>query len=200
MTNLKITSNLENLHKNAFETFENSTSSPEETTAFKELKQFNFDIYKTELKEQIKKRFNEIWTNTEKGVDPNQKLDGFLLEYFAPAQLFTEAIGYGIIDWKEKDINAAEVDMGWDYDFADGLEQTDGIILSYFNPFTKIIGIEPEDNSLIKDCFKFKGLVIINQVFNELHEERLFDKMNTNKDFYFLVGEHDEGCNAVLKI
>jgi hypothetical protein len=200
MTNLEITSNLENLLKNAFETFKNSTPSSEEITAFKELTEFDFDTYKKGLKEQIKNRFNEVWTNTEKGIDPNQKLDGFLLEYFAPSQPFTEAIGYGIINWKEKDIDTAAVDMGWDYDFAEGLEQTDGITLSYFNPFTNIQVIDPENDSRIKECFKFKGLAIINHVFNELNEEGLFDKMSINKEFYFLVGEHDEGCHAVLKV
>ncbi|WP_298758301.1 hypothetical protein [uncultured Psychroserpens sp.] len=167
-------------------------------SGYDNLMSYDFDSYKANLEKEIKTNLTSVWTNVENGINPEQKLDAILFEYYIPNELNLEAISYGIIDWEERDVNHVDVDMGFSYDFADGLEQEEGIALDFFNPYVEIINNESIDDYKLAHCYRLKGLIAIHEVFFNLYKQNTFEKINTNNEFYFLVGEHDSYCYAVL--
>lgn len=43
------------------------------------------------------------------------------------------------------------------------------------------------------NAFVFSGLVAIQEAFQELDSEKVFEAINYKKGFMFLIGEHDSG-------
>ncbi|MEK6153941.1 hypothetical protein WIW50_11800 [Flavobacteriaceae bacterium 3-367] len=203
---------IENLIKieldGAISEYKSSDKYTETESVFNELMNYNFDRYKRKLKTEIQKKLKRIWTSPKKGINPEQKLDAFLFEHYFPEVKDHKADIYGIIDWEEKKLDGLIIDMGFSYDFADGLEQDSGITMQFYNPFVKNdLGksfykdgiLITEDTELAK-CFQLKGMISIHQVFNELNDENAFDRINKNDEFYVLFGEHDEDCHLLLTI
>ena len=164
----------------------------------KALLNFNFNKYKENLKSEIKRNLRTIWTNHENGINRDQKLDAILFEYQVADSINLKAIGYGIIDWNEKEVDNVDVDMGYDYDFADGFEQVEGITLNFFDSY--LDSLESDQDFRLADCYRLKGTIAVHEIFWELHQENEFEKINKNDEFYFLLGEHDSICYAVLSI
>ncbi|WP_422104111.1 hypothetical protein [Winogradskyella sp.] len=192
----------------AIAAYKNSERFTETESVFNELMNYNFDRYKRKLKKEIKRKIKRSWTNPKKGINPELKLDAFLFEHYFPEVKDHEADIYGIIDWEEKKVDQLVIDMGYAYDFADGLEQDPGITMQFYNPFVKNkLGksyykdgiLITEDTELAK-CFQLKGMISIHQAFYELHNENAFDKVHKNDEFYILFGEHDDDCYLLLSI
>ena len=194
--NIKIQLNIE-LEK-AISEFKSSPNNEKLQIGFDKLFSIDFESYKVQLKEEIKRKLSSVWINIENGINPEQKLDAILFEHFTPDQFNLEALSYGIIDWQKKDLNHIDVDMGCDFDFADGLEQGDGITLDFFNSYLDYY--ETDEKCDLAHCYRLKGLIAIHESFSELHKEGIFDCLNKNEEFYFLVGEHDSFCYAVFSI
>ncbi|WP_298903460.1 hypothetical protein [uncultured Psychroserpens sp.] len=184
--------------ENAISEFKSSDIDVKLQIGYDKLMSFDFESYKVKLKEEIHRKLSSVWTNVENGINPEQKLDAILLEHYIPNQLNLEAYAYGIIEWEERDVNDVDVDMGCSYDFADGLEQDEGITLDFFNPYVEIINDESIDDYKLAHCYRLKGFIAIHEVFYELYKQNTFNKINMNDEFYILVGEHDSYCYAVL--
>ena len=175
---------------------------------YNELISYNFSRYKRKLKKEILKNIKRNWTNPKKGINPKQKLDGILFEHDFPQVKNQEAELYGIVDWEEKNAESVKIEMGYSYDFADGLEQINGMKIQFFNPFVKNKlgksyyenGILITDDKELAKCVQLKGILAIHQVFIELYHENAFDNINKNNGFHFLFGEHDEECYLILGI
>lgn len=168
------------------------------TLGFENLLNFNFDSYKESLKKEIKTKIKSYWTNIENGINPEEKLDAILFEHYVPDSINLEANAYGIIDWEDKKVENIDVDMGFGYDFAEEFEQIEGITLNFFNPY--VDSYEIDETCELAHCYRLKGIIAIHETFYELHQEKEFDCINKNDDFYFLVGEHDSFCYPVLSI
>jgi len=134
-----------------------------------ELMDYDFKTYKSNLKEEIEENLKSIWTNPENGINKEQKLDAILFEHYIPDTKDLEAFSYGIIDWEEKEINGVSVDMGWDFDFTDGLEQDKGVTLLYFNPYVANTDAQALDDYELAECYKLKGLISIHEAFVAKH-------------------------------
>ncbi|MEP2280659.1 hypothetical protein [Maribacter sp.] len=175
---------------------------------FNELMSFNFARYQRRLKRDVSKKIKRLWINPKKGINPEQKLDAFLFEHDFPKTKNQEAELYGIVEWENKEIQSVVVDMGYSYDFADGLEQMSGIKTQFFNPFVKNkLGKEYYENSILvtddkelAKCFQLKGVLAIHEVFTELNRQGAFDLINKNDRFCFMLREHDEECYLILCI
>lgn len=182
----------------AISSFKSSGAYQELAHGFEQFETFDFAAYRSKVKEEIKTNLHAVWTNTARGIDPSQKLDAILLEYYQPDQENLEAFSYGIIDWEGKEVTEVEVDMGWSYDFADALEQNTGITLDFFNPY--IDDFDDDEEYELMRCYLSKGLLAVHEAMMELHQENAFDVINKNDEFYFLLGEHDSDCYAILSI
>lgn len=208
LTNEKIENQLIRELEISISEYKSSDKFEQTKNVFNKLMSYNFSRYKRKLKKEVLKNIKRVWTNPKYGIDPDQKLDAILFEHSFPQVKNEEAELYGIIDWKEKNIENVKVDMGYSYDFADGLEQIRGIKISFFNKFVKHkLGksyyenriLITEDKELAK-CFQLKGVLAIRQAFTELYHEHAFDNINKNNEFHFLFGEHDEECYLILTI
>ncbi|MGJ8684629.1 MAG: hypothetical protein ACSHWW_08395 [Nonlabens sp.] len=161
---------------------------------------YDFDQYKEQLTKEILHNLKTVWTNPKSGVNTNQKLDAILFEHFIPQTKDTEALAYGIINWDIKDIDGVEVDLGFEYGFADGLEQAAGITLSYLNPYVENATAMDLDEYHLADCFKMKGLIAVHEVLAELEDKGHLKALYRNKEFCFLVGEHSAACHLVYSL
>lgn len=166
--------------------------------SFDNLLNFNFDSYKESLKKEIKTNLKSYWTNIENGINSEEKLDAILLEHYVPDSINLEAYAYGIIDWEEKNVENIDINMGFEYDFAENFEQIDGITLNFFNSY--VGNCEIDLTCELADCYRVKGIIAIHETFYELHQENEFDCINKKDEFYFMVGEHDSFCFPVLSI
>ena len=102
--------------------------------------------------------------------------------------------------------NLLVFDMGYSYDFAEGFEASPGISLNFFDNLEVFNDRDnlPDDideyelaymegyQELLK-LYLFSGLVALNEVFKSLNEKGIFKKINTKKEFMFMIGEHDMG-------
>jgi hypothetical protein len=159
---------------------------------------YDFGSYKERAKNEIRANLKFYWTNQGNGINPEQKLDAILLEYYAPDSLNLKAVAYGIIDWSKKDVDNIDIDMGYGYDFAEEFEQVEGLTLDFFNPYVNFN--EYDENFQLAHCYRLKGTIAIHEAFNELNQTKELDCINKNDEFYFLLGEHDSFCYAVLSI
>ena len=198
LSNKDIKQQLNNEFNKAISVFKESNVNPTLNIGLEKLLDFNFDSFKENLKEEIKTNLKSYWTNPENGINSEQKLDALLFEHYTPDSINLEAIGYGIINWEEKDDENIDIDMGWDFDFAEGLEQVKGLTLNFFNPY--IESWELDENCVLAHCYRLKGIISIHEAFYELYQKNEFDCINKNEEFYFLVGEHDSFCFPVLSI
>ncbi len=208
LSNEEIGNQLQSELETAISEYKSSNKFEQTEKVFNELLSYNFARYKRRLRREILKKVKRIWTNPKKGINPEQILDAFLFEHDFPKAKNQEAELYGIVEWEEKDIKNAVVDMGYSYDFADGLEQVSGIKTPFFNPFVRNkLGKEYYENSILvtddkelAKCFQLKGVLAIHEVFTELNSQNAFDQINKNDGFCFLFGEHDEECYLILCI
>lgn len=182
----------------AISDFEVGATNQNLVSGFKKLLDFKFEAYKENLKSEVKTNLRLYWTNPENGLNPTQQLDAILFEHYIPDTINLKAVAYGIIDWKDKEVDHVDVDMGYEIDFATNFEQIEGITLDFFNPY--LDSFDHDENSDLAHCYRLKGLIAIHEVFYELYQENEFDGINKNDEFYLLVGEHDSFCYAVLSI
>ena len=96
--------------------------------------------------------------------------------------------------------------MGYNYGFANGFEAVSGITLSFFDNLASLNWQNlPEEaidagelfyaegyQEMIK-CYVYSGLIALHKAFLDLDTQQLFDILNKQKGFMFLIGEHDTG-------
>ncbi len=170
------------------------------TDILKDLDAYDFEEFKIQLTTEIKNNLKSVWTNKVNGINKSQKLDAFLFEHFTPHSQNTEALAYGIINWEEKDIDGVEVDLGFDYGFAEDLEQEKGLTLNYFDPYVNNKEALELDEYHLLECFKIKGLIAMHEVLAELDDKEELKAIHKNKEFCFLVSEHDTSCHLVYSM
>ena len=103
--------------------------------------------------------------------------------------------------------------MGYNYDFATEFYAAPGITLDFFNCFSHL----DDDNNLdptyhdakyfdldgfeeLVDYIKTSGYLAIQTVFTKLQSENLFENINRNSSFLFLLGEHDVDTYPMILI
>ncbi|MFY7908627.1 MAG: WGR domain-containing protein [Emticicia sp.] len=175
------------------------------TELFNSLQIFDWDLYKTQVTEEIKKNFDEWWTNPQKGIIDEVALFSILFEYDYYLQKDVHARAYGIVEWEDFKPHTKSFDMGYEYDFANGFEAVPGITLNFFDnlevlywenlPETIDAGelFYAEGYQEMIKCYVYNGLIALHKVFADLDNQKLFDKINKRRGFMFLVGEHDTG-------
>ncbi|RXK58967.1 hypothetical protein ESA94_16415 [Lacibacter luteus] len=178
--------------------FKEADPSQNHLLQLEKLLEYDFESYKEIVKNEIRGNLKSYWTNHENGINPEQKLDAILFEHYVPDSVNLKAVAYGIIDWSKEAVDNIEIDMGHGYDFAEGFEQVEGLTLDFFNPYVNFY--ESDENLQLAHCYRLKGTIAIHEAFYELNQTNEFDCINKNDDFYFLLGEHDSFCYAVLSI
>ena len=170
---------------------------------FQDLKDFDFQTYKANLKIEINENLNEWWVNPEKGIIKSEELFAILLEFgdFFMNQVQAESYGIGV--WKDYKVQTEKFDMGFDYDFTTEFYASPGITLDFFNPLSKLDYKNlPEEYKDIDgilgmyeliELYKIKGFLAIHEVLVEMDSENLFEKLNYKNNFMFLIDEHDSG-------
>ncbi len=99
----------------------------------KNLNEFDFEIYKQDLKNEILENLKEWWTNPVKGIKKEEELFAILLEYDYFFQKNVEATAYGIGEWKDYQVQSDKFNMGFDYDFTTEFYACPGIKLNFFD-------------------------------------------------------------------
>jgi hypothetical protein len=157
---------------------------------------YDFESYKERAKNEIRTNLKLYWTNHDNGINPEQKLDAILLEHYVPDSLNLKAMAYGIIDWNNGAVDNIDIDMGHGYDFADEFEQVEGLTLDFYNSYQEFY--ESDETCQLAHCFRVRGAIAVHEAFYELNKDNEFDRLNKTDEFYFLLGEHDSVCYAVL--
>ena len=148
---------------------------------------------------------SEWWTNSDKGIVEKELVQAILFEYDFYIEENCEALSYGICEWKNFEPHTKALDMGYSYDFTSEFEAMPGITLSFFDDLAPLDKTDfgpkyqfsgylelPGIDNLLKS-YIFSGLLAIHEAFTELDESKLFENINYEKGFMFVIGEHDTG-------
>lgn len=172
-------------------------------TLFNELESFDFEFYKKNTEEEIKNNLTEWWTNTKKGIIPNEELFAILFEYDYFLRKGVDAVSYGIGKWENFKIQTDKFDMGFNYDFTTQFYACPGITINFFDSLEILNHNKLKNEYKEKDIkefkgyyeiiqlFQVKGMIAIHEVLEKLDNEGIFNKLNCKKNFMFIINEHD---------
>jgi predicted DNA-binding WGR domain protein len=174
---------------------------------YQEVQAFNFEEYKKKVETELEENVI-VWTDIEKGFDPDEIISSILFEYDYFLEEAPEAASYGIVSWEAFKTHTRSFDMGYDYDFSSSIEASPGITLNFFGTIKKFSyhfeaelpeGIEHDSlfymngySEIVNIC-KLTGFIALHQVLAKLTAKGTFDKIKMKKGFMFMIGEHDMG-------
>lgn len=185
---------------------------PELENVISQLEVYDFEQFKENLKLDVRKKVVDLWTNENNGVDKSETVQAFLFEHYDPEEKNTEAFTYGIIDWENVEFAPIYMEMGFNYDFAQGLEADSGIVLSYLDPIADLNSDEIKDKFggtefweaegfwEMRQLVELKGLKNCHEAFIDLNQEGVFDEINKSDNFLFLLGQHDCPASPIIII
>ena len=171
---------------------------------YSELKKYDFDLYKDRLKDEINHNLTEWWINPEKGSPSDKQFQAVCFEYdnyFYSKGLHAES--FGIIEWDQPEMNTDNFRLD-KYEDCPDFYAFPGLTLDFFDELIDKFFIQDshvglgniyrediEGYTALFELYKYSGYIAIQQVFDELNNEGLFDSLNKRQDFMFLIEQHD---------
>jgi hypothetical protein len=212
MRNIKITQSL--ITKKEI-SFKNLNQTQQLNPLFKELfesiQEYDFESYKNNLKDEIQNNLEIWWTNPKNGINLTEKLSAIMFEftnYFYEKN--PEAESYGLKSFKNHHLHTDNFILS-EIDDSSNFCAMGGLTLPFLNQFIEKLflnelptELKKEDREEIKgykdllDFYLYSGFEIINKAFLELNQQELFNKINKQDKFLFIIQSHDSEYSIPL--
>jgi hypothetical protein len=173
--------------------------------ALDNLSSFDFTKFENSNTKFLKDHVLGYWLEIREKMEKDQQLDAILLEYSGSFSEETEALSYGIINWKNYKLSDRPIRMGSDYKFAPGFEVVPTVGMETLDILSPLRYENIEDDVLYESLlpegtgyFEMVRLVTalsilsLNKIFRTLDEANFFQPLHLQSGCLFLISQHDE--------
>ncbi|MFZ0597220.1 MAG: hypothetical protein WAM46_09580 [Flavobacterium sp.] len=154
--------------------------------------------------EELKLNIDKYWLADKYNNDIERS---FNMIYFEHGGLYGGELEAFAIDFNDSDLELSEFEIMYNrMEYLENISSLPAFISPTLYHLTE--NIQGEENNFddfidvnnIYNLFESTALIEINQLFNMVNKENIFEKLNLKKPFYFAVAEHDSGLPKLIYV